>query len=201
MRHCSAEELIDAIEGARAEASLPHLAVCAECRTQLSDLRTVLSEVRQVPVPEPSATQWVRWSARLRESVASEEERAAAPWWPRWTWVASAVAVVVITCAVVVPFRQPPPPAVLSETGAGAVVEGGRDGAAAIGSPSSADLTDDPSLSLMLALADVVDLESEPAPVLMMGAGAVDEAVGELSVDEQRELARLLKNAMAGSGV
>ena len=46
----------------------------------------------------------------------------------------------------------------------------------------------------------VVDLDSDPAPVLAMGAGTLDEAVGDLSPDEQHELARLLKEAMERPG-
>ena len=75
MRHCTPDELIDVVEGARAEASLPHLAACAACRQQLLELRAVLAEVRDVPVPEPSPAQWARLSARVREAVASEVER------------------------------------------------------------------------------------------------------------------------------
>ena len=52
----------------------------------------------------------------------------------------------------------------------------------------------------MFELADLVDLDSDPAPVLAMGSGTLDEAVGDLSPGERHELARLLKEAMHGPG-
>ena len=112
MRHCTPDELMDLAEGARPEASMPHLASCAVCRQQLLEVREVLVEVRDVPVPEPSPVQWARLSAHVSEAVASEVERSRAPRKERseksesrasWAWGLPVAAAAVFTLALVVP--------------------------------------------------------------------------------------------------
>lgn len=59
MRHCTPDELMDVVDDVRDEASLPHLAACALCREQLREVRQMLLQVADAPVPEPSPLFWV----------------------------------------------------------------------------------------------------------------------------------------------
>ena len=51
-----------------------------------------------------------------------------------------------------------------------------------------------------MELAGSVDLDAVANAGLMTTSGAADAAVSDLSVDERRELERLLKAAISGSG-
>src|SRR5580704_16254588 len=74
--HLTVEDFVDLAEGARDDASMPHLAVCAVCRRQLADLREMVSvgaAGRSSDVPEPSPLFWDHLSSRVREAVGNEE--------------------------------------------------------------------------------------------------------------------------------
>jgi hypothetical protein len=201
MRHCTPDELMDVVEGVQDEGSLPHLTTCDECERQLMELRAALAELREVPVPEPSPGQWARLSARVHDAVASEIERSRSPWWTGWVWLAPVAAAAALTLALMVPGLHRADPATAPTTAMTAVAAGAGANAAAVDSQNPADDTrDDPSLGLMFDLAGVVVLDSEPAPVLAMSEGTLDQAVGDLSPDEQHELVRLLEEAMGRPG-
>lgn len=194
MRHASPEELLDVAEGVRDEASLPHLTDCAACREQLRDVRDVLTGLKDVPVPEPSPLFWDHLSARVRDAVAADAVTPA-PWrWRPWALVPAAA---VLALALVVarwpgrsnaPADAPAPRAAASP--AATVLDGTNTG----------DATDAASMAWMLELADGLDLEAAESAGLFLAAGSTDAAVGELSVDEQRELEQLLKAALREPG-
>jgi hypothetical protein len=201
MRHCTPDELIDVVEGVRTAASLPHLAACAGCQQQLREVGGMLAEVRAVPVPEPSAAQWARLSARVRDAVASEVEPAPTHWWHSWSgraWLIPAAAI--LTLAVLLPRAHRSEPGVPSSAVLPSTAAVGGANTTAVIQPPADDTREDPSLGLMFDLAAAIDLDSDPAPVLAMGPGILDEAVGDLSPDEQHELARLIKEAIERPG-
>src|SRR5882672_6327580 len=75
MNHLGPDELIDLAEGVRQEIDAPHLASCAACQHQLTELRVALLAFATAPaaeVPEPSPLFWDHFSARVREAVAAE---------------------------------------------------------------------------------------------------------------------------------
>jgi hypothetical protein len=77
--------------------------------------------------------------------------------------------------------------------------------ALAVSSPAAAldpdaASADDPSWSLMTDLAGDLDWDAAVEAGLAGSAGGVDRAVFDLSLDERRELARLLKAELARSG-
>jgi hypothetical protein len=63
-----------------------------------------------------------------------------------------------------------------------------------------AEPVDDASIGLMMDLAGSVDLDAVADAGLMTTSNATDAAVSDLSPDERRELERLLKEALNGSG-
>ena len=194
MRHCTADDLMDVVDGARDEASLPHLAVCEPCAGALRELRQTLAAVRHVPVPEPSPLFWDHLSARVREAVAAEPCRSNGGWWTRWRVVlpaAGAIAVLVLAAYAVPHLRQrDDAPEIRAASSAG-------PGVPPLPAETAAALDDDPSIGFMLDLVDGLDLDTVASAGLTASA---DAAFDELSPDERRELERLLKEAMGSPG-
>ena len=190
MSHLTAEQLVDLVEGARAEPSAPHLATCASCRRQLADLRAMISAAADVEVPEPSPLFWDHLSARVREAVAAEDIPRGA-WWQLPSWAklvlpAGIAAVVAITIGYMLTVRGigPIPAQPFTPMAISAVAES----------------ADDPSLSLVADLVEQMDWDAASDVGVPTHAGAADEAMGELSSAERREMHRLLKEALARPG-
>lgn len=203
MRHLSPEELVDLADGTRAEASVDHLAQCAECREQLADLRATMALAMTADVPEPSPLFWDHLSERVRASVAAEDMR------PRpssfflgfrwWSWqrmaVASAAVAGVVVVALGITMRTGPG----TGESAGAGQQPSSVTSAASPQDPAATSTSDASLALLTDLAGELDWDSAADAGMTMGVGAADGAVHELNDAERAELQRLLREAMAGA--
>ncbi len=207
MRHCAPDELLDVAEGARSAASLPHLAACAACRVQVDELRALANAVGEVDVPEPPPQFWDQLSARVADAVAAQPPPARLPWSPvvAWTmsrpvWTAAAVAAVVAAALLLAPPSGPRAPEGVAVTAASPAV---ASGAAAVGGPAvvlpSADPASEPLLGFMEDLADGIDLDAALAAGWTLDSRVTDAAVAGLSGEEQVELQRLLREALAGA--
>ena len=192
MKHLSAELLVDLAEGNAPESSQPHLATCAVCRAQLTELRDTLASIA-FEVPEPSPLFWDHLSARVRESIAAEAAGSSSPGrFARLSWrltAAMSAAVVILAVALTIrlsPSRTAVPPEVTPPIVASNEV--------------SASIADDPSLSLLGDLAGGLDWDSVVEAGMTVPVGAADGAVTELNDVERVELQRLLRDAMSGSG-
>jgi hypothetical protein len=196
--HLAPEELIDLAEGARAEATAPHLQSCERCRQQIVSLRGSMSAVVDAAhVPEPSPLFWDHFSQRVREAVAAEEARGSrfAGWragialpasWRAWA-IAGVAASVAISIYVTAPRTLQRP-------------SGARDGGAAASAPLQPfGAADDPSLALFADLTEQMDSRAIAEVGWSSHVGAVDEVVASLSDDERLELQRLLKEELAKS--
>lgn len=204
MRHLSPEALLDLADGTTPEASVDHLARCAECRAQLSDLRATMGLAMAADVPEPSPLFWDHLSARVRESIASGDApvRRSVLWFrlERLSWRFMTVAAVLIVTALVVTMRTAP---VTMRTAPGPTEQASVDPPAALAAPVAQErdpAADDASLALLTELARDLDWESAADAGMTLTAGAADEAVLELSGAERAELRRLLREAMGGAG-
>jgi hypothetical protein len=186
MRHLTAEQLVDAIDGAHAPAWDAHLQSCEACRgkvTELEALRVMAADADNVP--EPSPLFWDHLSARVHDAVAADGEVRIAWWRPSaWPWLAMPVAgalVLAFALGGVLTSRltpAPPPPA-----------------ASADASPiiSAAPTADDASLNLVADLASQMDWDDASEIGVPLHAGAADEAIDNLSPGERQELQRLLQ--------
>lgn len=176
MNHLTADELIDAMEGVLAADRQDHLARCNECRRQLDDLASVLNEAQQANVPEPSPLFWTGFSRRVSSSIDAEGDDG----WPQWLrWQVllplGATAMVILALMVAVP-KQEQPDAVTVE----AEVEA-------------------PEADHWIALAAIVgDLDIETASEAgVIEPGMAEQAVLQLTVEEQQEFGRLLQAELA----
>jgi hypothetical protein len=194
--HLAPEELIDLAEGARAEATAPHLQSCEICRQQIASLRGSMSAVIDaVDVPEPSPLYWDHLSQRVREAVAAEEAPGSrfAGWRPgiarAASWRGWAIAGVAACVAISIYMTAP---------GTVKLPSGARDAAASAPlQPFGA--ADDPSLALFADLTEQMDSRAITEIGWSSHVGAVDEVVASLSDDERLELQRLLKEELAKS--
>jgi hypothetical protein len=207
MGHLTPEQLVDLAEATSQEASSPHLQVCEDCRQQLAGMKAMLSSVRESEAAEPSPLFWDHLSARVSHAIEAESAGTGLSWWP-WlarrgmslSWrvlapaaLAIAVAVVVIgTTRLLAPTAPriggappaPRTPGIIAST-------------AATAPPVDAD---DASLGLVADLAASLDVEDALQGPTTTRVGGAEEAIGELTDDELRELQRLLKSEIGRSG-
>lgn len=193
MRHLNEEELIDVAEGIRAASSVAHLESCEQCRRQAADLRTVMSAVAEVEVPEPSPLFWDHLSARVSEAVADVPGRRATrvPAWRTWRLVMPAIALAAVVVAAFVTLGGPgaPPSAVRQAAVDAGAVE------------TVAPLGDDASLRLIADLAGDLDWDAAVDAGLTTRDDAVELVLLEMNADERLELQRILKQALSKPGV
>jgi hypothetical protein len=193
--HLTVEQLIDVAEDARAEASVPHLAVCERCRDQLTELRLAIAAAHEADVPEPSPLFWTELSRRVSDAIATE--RPVSRRWFEWTRprvfvpVTAAVVAAIAAAVVLTPVERIATPPSSAPSTVSAAVE----------SPAG-DLTDvesDSSLNLVADLSAGMDLTAAMDAGLTPRESA-EHAVTHMDADELRTLERLLKEAIARGG-
>ena len=189
--HLSSEEFVDAAEGTRPEASLPHLAECDRCRRELADLRRTMAVAVDADVPEPSPLFWEGLSACIGERIDAES---GGSWWqawirPRMLVPLSAAALLVLIVALAPQSRNARVTAPVVPAPA-AAVEPSND---------SGDLAADPLLTLVSDLSANMDLDSVSAAGLA-DPDSAEHAVTHMNTDELTALKQLLQAEMTRSG-
>jgi hypothetical protein len=176
MTHLTADELLDAMDGLLAPERQSHLETCDQCRHEIAGLSSTLSETQSVNVPEPSPLFWQHLSDRVRTSIDAEPLPAGGySGWLRWQVLAPLGVLGLVVMALV--FAMP-----------------GRD----VGSPDGAvdgtevALSDD-SWVLVAEMVGEVDWDTAQAAGVVPRPNTVEQALLELTPQEQRELTRLLQ--------
>jgi hypothetical protein len=155
--HLSPEEFIDAAEGVRTDASLPHLAECLQCRRELADLRRTMTVAVDADVPEPSPLYWdtlVRAHRRTHRRRAGPVVVAGVDSAAACSSRCRAAALLVLIVAIAPSWRgaRVSPP-----------VGSGPTAAAVEPSNDNLDLAADPLLTLVSDLSANMDLDSVSA--------------------------------------
>ena len=179
MTHLTPDELIDAMEGLLSEERQSHLAACEQCQRELAGLSNALTEAKQVSVPEPSPLFWPNFSQRVR--VAIDQDASTGNNWPAWLrWQVllplGAVAMIILGLMISVPKQPRNDDASVS---------------AALQTPEAPE-----ALDRWVMLADLVgdiDLDTASAAGVTLMPGDAEQAVLQLTAEEQQELTRLLK--------
>ena len=177
MTHLTSDERIDAMEG---RGEVPHLATCEHCRRELAELSSVLAEAKQLSVPEPSPLFWQHFSERVRTAI--DEDAVPGTHWPSWLrWQVllplGAVAMIVLALMIAVPKEDSATPSADDELAAFQA-----------DAPAATD-----SWVMVTELVGDIDLDTAMAAGMVTTPGVVEQAVLDLTADEQRELTRLLK--------
>jgi hypothetical protein len=170
MKHLTPDQLIDALEAPDRQ---PHLAACAACQRQLDDLLSALNEAGHAAVPEPSPLFWQQFSTRVNDAIDHD----AADAWPRWLrWQVllplGAAAMIILALMISVPKtpREHEPVAV----------------------ESSAETAVYDNWTAVAEIVGELDLETASAAGVI-APGIADQAVLQLTAEEQQELSRLLQ--------
>jgi hypothetical protein len=176
MTHLTPDELLDAMEGLLAAGRRPHLETCDHCRRELAAVSSTLSETQSVDVPDPSPLFWQHFSERVRTSIDAEPVRAGG--WAgglRWQVLAplGGLALIVMALVFAMPVRDDRSP----------------DGAV---SGTEVSLSDE-SWVLVVDMVGDVDWDTANAAGVVPRPGAVEQALLELTLQEQQELTRLLR--------
>ena len=192
--HLSPEEFVDAAEGTRTDASLPHLAECDRCRGELADLRRTMAVAVDADLPEPSPLFWQHLSARVGERIDAEITNVGRTWWqasirPRLLVPLSAAALLVLIVALAPSFRSARVPAPVGPESV-AAVEPSND---------SADLAADPLLTLVSDMSASMDRDSASAAGFA-DPDSAEHAVTHMNTDELTALKQLLQAEMTRSG-
>lgn len=196
MSHLTSADLVDALDGMLAPRPQQHLSACADCQEQLADMRALWRETQTVEISEPSPLFWDRLSERVRVAIDKEPDagRRVGKWfeWPVLVPMA-ALALLLVAAAsllpapVVLPARQEGATAALPSAEpalAGTVVT--DDGDTEV--PNAEE-----QWALMMDLVGDLDYETAQEAGIATGPGSAEAAVAMLSVSEQEELLRLLR--------
>lgn len=179
MTHLTSDELIDGIEGNLPPERQAHLATCDVCRRELAELSAVLGDAKQISVPEPSPLFWQHLSERVRTAVASEglPGTGLMPAWWRWQVLAPVGAfALLLALMIAVPKPEPSGPDVARE-----------------GTAAAESLDADERWVMVENLVGDLDWETAREAGVTVKPGAADQAVLQLTAEEQQELTRLLR--------
>lgn len=184
MTHLTPDELLDAVEGLLNADRAAHLSGCPECRRQHHDLSRTLAEAKEVSVPEPSPLYWNQLSVRVRAAV--DAEPAAGGWasWLRWQVLLPLGSAAVIMAALMFSLNTHRDVAAPPDT------------LVAFDAPVTADVLDGADALDLLAGAFDIDAAADAG---VIEPGVADQAVLELTAEEQAELTRLLQAEMTRS--
>lgn len=172
MRHLTTDELIDAMEGLLAGDRQAHLASCDECQAQVADLSITLSEAKQTSVPDPSPLAWQHFSERVSAAI-DRDVVSESGWrsWLRWQVVVPFGAAALVILGLMIAMPKPEV----------------RDTSLALQAPEDPD-----NWAMVTALVGEFDLDVASAAGVIE-PGVAEEAVLQLTAEEQLELTRLLK--------
>jgi len=200
--HLKPDQFVDLVEGERSEASFPHLAVCRECRDELTALGGVMTSARQADVPEPALFFFDQLSARVRERVDRDAgQRRWLGWLLRPQVLVPCIAMVPIALLIVATsgrrsdIRHADP--INTATSITSTASGGAQTGSE--SPDAVDVTSDPSLTLVADLSVGMDWDAA-ADAGFAKPGSAEQAVAHMNAEELRALRRVLQQEMGTPG-
>lgn len=193
MTHLTPDEMIDAVEGTLDLALQSHLARCATCSEQVSQLGVLLREAKSADVPEPSPLFWDHFSTRVRAAIEREPlpERTWRPEWLRWPVLVPLGALAVLVLALVTSMPREPQP---------------NAAAASVVASAEAPVIDDLATAgeqewaVVSEIVGPVEIDHAHEMGIAVTPGDADRIAQQLDADEQRELIRLIKEEMNKSG-
>jgi hypothetical protein len=171
------------IEGTADAPARRHVEICDRCRREVTALAHVVGELRAVEMPEPSPLFWDHLSRRIGERVRATDPAPASAgdvWrWPRARAVLSVAALCALVGVLVIGAnRQPAGPAVSRPArGSGEVGLDRRN----------------PAVAWQTVMEVASTVEWNGADPVVLPQGAADRRAFELTAEERRALASLLR--------
>lgn len=201
MAHLSPDQFVDVADGVLVESDVPHLGTCAACQEQLATLRAMMSEAANVEAPEPSPLFWDQLSSRVRDAVGKEASRRRS--WreqllqPR-VWIPSLAAAFAVLLFIALQPRESLAPAAPATIPSTPLPIGERAGLPSLQRSAPLGTPDDPQLGLVADYGTTLSWDEMRDEMALSESGSSSDAVLDvLTVDEQRELQRLLADEMS----
>jgi hypothetical protein len=189
MTHLTPDELIDAVDAALPPVRRAHLDTCEHCHREAARLHALLADVRHVDVPEPSPLFWDQFSARVHSAIARESTPGPPRRWFHWPVLAPVAGLAVVVLALVSSLPD-------------GSTETTHEPVALVASNTAADDDGDVELQWQV-LADLVgefDIETAHEAGIPTAPGTADTAILRLTLGEQQELMRLLREELRAGG-
>jgi hypothetical protein len=188
--HLTEAEFVEHVDGALRPDRAAHLESCERCRREAEGLAATLSDTRSVEAPEPSPLFWDHFSAQVREALDQPPpSRLSAFLSARWPGPVLAGAAII--ALVVIEGFWPRDPRDVRPPFASVVIDPVLPPEAAPDAMES-----DPEWTFVAAMADGIDWEAVDAAGLGPRLGSAERAAEDLSLEEQTELARLLREEL-----
>ena len=199
--HLSAQEFVNALDGALDVARQGHLDACPSCQAQVAELRAMTEDAAQgADVPEPSPLFWDHFQARVLTAVQSEGQPGRQAWWAGLldarTLVAAAATIVAVVASIALYKSRlaEPVPALVDS---GAVVESGvmADASTSLDPPVGTGVENDEweFVTSVMGTLEGDDMHE----VLTPSSDAVNAAIEALTSDERDRFVKLLKGEKA----
>ena len=183
MRHLSASEIVDSLDGALPPDRQSHADACERCRDEVRRVAASLQEIRGIDAPEPSRLFWDGFGGWVRAVIADERPRRMLP---MWVWVpATALLVIAVVTGAAVLRTRALPTAQDQTRLASATPDATPDAPA----PESASA----EWAFITDVADALEADLVGVAAFELPPGAAEHAVLQLSDDQRAELARLLQ--------
>jgi hypothetical protein len=192
--HLTDAEFIEHLDGALGPERAAHLASCERCRRDAEGLAATLTDARSVDSPEPSPLFWDHFSAQVREAIDEPAPSRLSAFLnalrrPGPALAGAAIIALVVGVAGFWP-RDVNPPVVHR------VIDDFREPEGPLATVLESDL----EWTFVASMADGIDWDAADAAGLGVRPGAAERAAMQLSRDEQRELARLLREQVGSDG-
>ena len=192
--HLSETDLVDLLDGRADAERRAHADGCQACGARADALRQAWALVEADEAPEPSPLFWGHLSARVGQAVRAEAEVERR--WPVWRVAFAAVPVLIVVVAVAAVWQLRPAPGTSQPRVASTAPADDVPGPQADALPALMD--DDESWEVVAMLSESLGGDSGEGEGFEPRLGAADQALGQLTADEQEALARLLAEVMAG---
>ena len=191
MTHLGPDELIDAIDGALSATRRGHLDTCERCRSEAAALHALMADVRASTIPEPSPLFWDQFSARVKRAISEEPPAPRARWfrWPVLAPVAALALIVLALVSAVADYPHSPAQGTAGPVHREAVMPVGDD-----------QIDVEAPWAVVAELVGGLDVDAARDAGIATAPGVADSVILELSLGEQQELIRLLREELrAGS--
>jgi hypothetical protein len=154
----------------------------------------IIATLREIEVPEPSPLFWDHFSERVHTAVSAEPPPSVS-WMSRinFAWAGGLVAGLAVAVAVTMSVRQRPVP--VEPVAPVAAVAG----EATLASNAAASIQDDASWAVMGELASELDFDQAGVAGLTVAPGTAEDALTQLTGDEQRAVVELLQQELKHS--
>jgi hypothetical protein len=152
----------------------------------------IIARLQEAKVPEPSPLFWEHLSQRVHDAVATEP-LPSRTWFDRvnFAWAGGLAAAALAACFVLVVSRSAPQTTVDTPVAVVASPELAADAGSVVHALPAVE--DDASFAVMGELASEIGFEDAGAAGLVVSPASAEDAISQLSGDEQRAMVELLQ--------